>query len=314
MKEIKAFKCEYCGKHATSKSYIKAHEKKCFHNPATKSCVTCWCWSPVTEKQERDGITINVVKEMTCKKRVLFEKRNNRQIFKTSCAGYAEMFNDPMDQPTIKEERRKLKKEARRLNHVARLYAIAKAYDCFTKKRLYASIAGHKNDYKEAEQTADLANFFFHDRGIQAKPADFLHDVNEMADKAVTLHNEYKHILKLIDNDKFRFAGLNSRTVDAFCKAVEYGYHTESGHKYKCMILKTIGHVQYPEILGACISLMAGNINILQFRHVFQWFGFSMKLEPIDIRSFARQMGEIDSLYQEIKQKQNSRICNQITN
>jgi hypothetical protein len=313
MKEIKAFKCDHCGKHAMSKSYIKSHEKKCFHNPATKSCVTCWYWTPVTEEQERDGTTVNIVKEMTCKKGVLFEKRKNRQIFKTNCASYAEIFNDPMDQQTIKDERRKLKKEDRRLNQVARLYAITMAYSYFTKKELYASIANHKNDYKDAERTADLANFIFHDRGIQAKPTDFLYDINEMSDKVINLHNEYKHLLELIDNDKFRFAGVNSRTVDALCKAIKYGYHTESGYKHKCMILKTIGHVQYPGILAACIAFMAGKINILQFRQMFQWVGFSMKLEPINIRSFAREMNEIDSLYREIEQKQINRIDNENT-
>jgi len=307
MKEIKAFKCDFCAKQAMSKGYIKAHEKKCFHNPVTKSCVTCWYWTPVTEKQERDGVTVNVTKEMTCKKGIPFEMRNNRQIFKTNCPGYAEMFNDPMDQPTIKEERRKLKKERRRLNQVALLYAITKAYDCFAKKQMYVGIANTKNDYKEAEQTANIANFIFNNRAIQTKPADFLYDVNEMADKAVDHHNEYKHILELIDDDKFRFAGLNSKTVDAFCKAVEYGYHTGSTYRYKCMILKTIGHVQYPEILAACISLMSGDINILQFRQLFQWVGFTMKLEPINIRNFARQMTEIDSLFQEIEQKQKKR-------
>ena len=308
MKEVKSFKCEYCSKYAMSKSYIKSHEKKCFHNPVTKSCVTCWYWSPAMENQERDGITVNVVKEMECKKGIPFEKRNNRQIFKTNCPNYAEMFNDPMDHPTLKEERRKLNKEGRRLNQIAKLYAITKAYDCFTKKRLYASIANHKNDYKEAERTANLANVIFHDRNIQAKPTDFLYDVNEMADKAVDHHNEYKHILELIDDDKFRFAGVNSKTVDAFCRAVEYGYYTKSGYKYKCIILKTIGHVQYPDILATCISFLAGNINILQFRQLFQWVGFSMKIEAIDNRSLVRQMNEIDSLYQEIEQKQKNRI------
>ncbi len=313
MKEIKAFKCGYCDKYAMSKSYIKTHEKKCFHNPATKSCVTCRYWSPVMEKQERDGITVNVTKEMRCEKGISFEKRNNRQIFKTNCSEYAEIFADPMYQQTIKEERRRPKKEPRRLNQVTRLYAITKAYDCFSKKKLCASIANTKNDYKEAEQTANLANFILHYTGIQAKPTDFLHDVNEMADKVVNLHNEYKHILELVDDDKFRFAGLNSKTLNAFCRSVEYGYHTKSGYKYRCILLKSFNHAQYPDILGTCILLMSGAINIVQFRQMFQWVNFSMKLEPIHIRSFARQMNEIDNLYREIEQKQMNRICNQVT-
>lgn len=314
MKEIKAFKCGYCGKYAMSKSYIKTHEKKCFHNPATKSCVTCRYWSPVMEKQERDGITVNVTKEMRCEKGISFEKRNNRQIFKTNCSEYAEMFADPMYQQTIKEERRRLKKESRRLNQVTRLYAITKAYDYFSKKKLYASIASQPNDYKGAESTADLVNFFFHDRAVQAKPTDFLYDTNEMSDKAIGLHNEYKHILELIDDEKFGFAGVKSKTVDAFCKAVEYGYHTGSTYRYKCIILKTIGHLQYPEILAGCIAFMAGKINIIQFRQLFHWVNFSMKLEPISIKSFARQMNEIESLYQEIEEKQRTRTCTPIIN
>ncbi len=308
MKEIKAFKCEYCGKYAMSGSYIKTHEKKCFHNPATRSCVTCRNWSPVTEQQERDGITVDVVKGMSCKKGISFEKRNNRQIFKTHCASYAGIVSGPMDQTTAREEHRRFEKEERRLNHVARLYAITIAYDYFTRKRLYAGIAGSRNDYKEAEQFADIANSLFHDTGIEAKPTDFLHDVNEMADKAMDFHDKYKHMLELVDKENFSFADLNSRTVDAFCKAVEYGYHTGSGYKYKCMILRTIGHVQYPGILASCILLMSGDIDTLQFRQMFQWVGFSMKLEPVDIKSFARQMNEIDRLYQEIKQKQINRI------
>lgn len=41
MFEIKAYQCEYCKKYSKSKSVMKKHELKCFHNPITKSCATC---------------------------------------------------------------------------------------------------------------------------------------------------------------------------------------------------------------------------------------------------------------------------------
>lgn len=41
MKEIKAYQCGYCSKYLKTKGSIANHEKRCFHNPVTKSCVTC---------------------------------------------------------------------------------------------------------------------------------------------------------------------------------------------------------------------------------------------------------------------------------
>lgn len=41
MKETVAYKCDHCGKISEQKSYIKQHEKKCYHNPETKSCASC---------------------------------------------------------------------------------------------------------------------------------------------------------------------------------------------------------------------------------------------------------------------------------
>ena len=41
MKKIAAFKCDYCPKITGSYSGMYSHEKICFHNPKSKSCVTC---------------------------------------------------------------------------------------------------------------------------------------------------------------------------------------------------------------------------------------------------------------------------------
>jgi len=41
MKKIKAHKCEYCGKILESYSGMWKHEKRCFWNPESKSCIVC---------------------------------------------------------------------------------------------------------------------------------------------------------------------------------------------------------------------------------------------------------------------------------
>ena len=42
MIEITAYQCEYCKKKILkSKSGMRSHEKKCFWNPETRSCMTC---------------------------------------------------------------------------------------------------------------------------------------------------------------------------------------------------------------------------------------------------------------------------------
>lgn len=41
MREITAYQCDYCNKHGKSKSHVKRHENRCFHNPVKRACVTC---------------------------------------------------------------------------------------------------------------------------------------------------------------------------------------------------------------------------------------------------------------------------------
>ena len=41
MEEIKAYKCEYCGKLYSEKKSCQNHEKRCYHNPETRSCMSC---------------------------------------------------------------------------------------------------------------------------------------------------------------------------------------------------------------------------------------------------------------------------------
>lgn len=41
MENIKAYKCSHCSKVLESYSGMWKHEKKCFWNPASKSCIVC---------------------------------------------------------------------------------------------------------------------------------------------------------------------------------------------------------------------------------------------------------------------------------
>ena len=45
MKKVIVSQCDFCEKTAFAESSIKKHEKKCFFNPATKSCATCLWFS-----------------------------------------------------------------------------------------------------------------------------------------------------------------------------------------------------------------------------------------------------------------------------
>lgn len=41
MKQIKAYMCSYCKKLSVNRTYINKHEKICFQNEESKSCITC---------------------------------------------------------------------------------------------------------------------------------------------------------------------------------------------------------------------------------------------------------------------------------
>jgi hypothetical protein len=41
VKEVIRYQCDFCNKTYKNKSSARVHEKKCFANPATKSCRTC---------------------------------------------------------------------------------------------------------------------------------------------------------------------------------------------------------------------------------------------------------------------------------
>lgn len=41
MKQITKYKCDFCKRSYINKYKAREHEKRCFFNPAVKSCVTC---------------------------------------------------------------------------------------------------------------------------------------------------------------------------------------------------------------------------------------------------------------------------------
>jgi len=41
MKKVEVWKCDYCPKRLINITQMREHEKRCFRNPETKSCITC---------------------------------------------------------------------------------------------------------------------------------------------------------------------------------------------------------------------------------------------------------------------------------
>ena len=66
MYKINAYHCDHCKKYSSSKGVITKHEKVCFHNPSTRSCVTCehidWADNPFEDLETKclAGIEIGV--------------------------------------------------------------------------------------------------------------------------------------------------------------------------------------------------------------------------------------------------------------
>jgi len=47
MEKVNVWKCSFCKKTSFHKGAINKHERKCFYNPATRSCATCLWFSPL---------------------------------------------------------------------------------------------------------------------------------------------------------------------------------------------------------------------------------------------------------------------------
>lgn len=81
MKKITAYKCSFCGKILQTRSGMYRHEKKCFYNKQTRSCITC------AFLKNRDFI----------KDRMLTKKEEDILNFKIKGTFYMESVNDPGD-------------------------------------------------------------------------------------------------------------------------------------------------------------------------------------------------------------------------
>lgn len=84
MKEITAYQCDYCNKIYGNPKQAKAHERKCYYNPKTKSCATCDNLFLAYEKVMDGGII--VVPVQYCKKRIDISQR----LLKTLCDFWTE--------------------------------------------------------------------------------------------------------------------------------------------------------------------------------------------------------------------------------
>ena len=47
MEQVNVWKCSFCKKTSFHKGTVNKHKRKCFYNPATRSCATCLWFSPL---------------------------------------------------------------------------------------------------------------------------------------------------------------------------------------------------------------------------------------------------------------------------
>lgn len=51
MKPVAAYQCDYCGQINRDRKQSRAHERRCYYNPASRSCVTCGNFCRYDEEQ-----------------------------------------------------------------------------------------------------------------------------------------------------------------------------------------------------------------------------------------------------------------------
>lgn len=67
MLEVTRYKCDHCAKVLSQKSSMKKHEKDCFFNPESKSCVSCANFCPSIEHRSCSaGINIETSLQTWC--------------------------------------------------------------------------------------------------------------------------------------------------------------------------------------------------------------------------------------------------------
>jgi len=93
MYEVKAYHCSYCKKYGLSKSWIKKHEEKCFHNPVTRSCATCANFKVEALKPKSDIYSIEIP---LCLEGIRLIESNKWKL-QTNCPKWAERPEDEVE-------------------------------------------------------------------------------------------------------------------------------------------------------------------------------------------------------------------------
>lgn len=91
MYEIKAYHCSYCRKYGMAKAWIKKHEEKCFHNPITRSCMTCANFDKKTLRHEGEIYSMEMP---VCYENFSLFNNDGKWMLKNNCEKWVERPDD----------------------------------------------------------------------------------------------------------------------------------------------------------------------------------------------------------------------------
>lgn len=196
-----------------------------------------------------------------------------------------------MDTKDLKRDIRKINQKSR----ILKLIMLLNAYRHFTQAELNRSLIDHENTWKSAEKTADLVNFFFEERN--AKPEDFMYRKTDLIDHAIDHWNEFKQWIS-----PNIASGISDEALTAFCKRVD---RTD-----ECWMLKISSGMHYPIFLNALYLYMDGKIGkdaLSDNLREVDIFSKEYKTKPTNIRLFRRCIVSMESIIEDIQDKQKKR-------
>ena len=186
-------------------------------------------------------------------------------------------------------EIKQLNRKTRRI----RLYYAVKAYSHYTQMELHRNLMVHGCDWNTAESTKELIEFFFPDRDV--KTEELIHPESEELDKAMYHYDEYKLWAKCAS-----FSGLPEKTIEAFCKYVEY-----SG---SMCILRSMGHLHLPFWLDAIYAYLDGGTDKKgMLDRLVEYSIFDQRATPVRYSLLRMVISKTEQLINEIQFKQLSR-------
>ena len=181
-------------------------------------------------------------------------------------------------------------KNLNRKIRVLRLLAVVKAYHYYTMMQLNRELLGHDNNWKEAEHLSHWINVLMPYK--ECSPTDFLHDKEELSDTVLNNYNEFKKWVKIAEK-----AGISEKTLTAFCKNVD--------NLQSVFLLKTFGHIFYPEWLTALFLYLNDAISKTELQNTFVEYSlFSGKAKPANQAEFRKAILEIEKVILQIAAKQ----------